>query len=216
MSLFTGYSSIVVQVDASIIGGAFNANPIGVVDTSFVGAPRSIRESAGHLDPPVLLPRNEAYFVGNFREILVLAKHNRYVVSVSMGEPNDVDGEANIDAFLFSDTCCVGGAAGNLERFVTVPKWPTIDVNALARDGQKLPRPEVIPLRIVTSVGKAGIKSDLTDTPPPKLADGMCQLHHVVVGMGAAEGVFDAAVEVLTVDENEGPFIGRFDSVSLG
>ena len=154
--------------------------------------------------------------LGNFREILVLAKHNRYVVSVSMGEPNDVDGEANIDAFFFSDTCCVGGAAGNLERFVTVPKWPTIDVNALARDGQKLPRPEVIPLRIVTSVGKAGIKSDLTDTPPPKLADGMCQLHHVVVGMGAAEGVFDAAVEVLTVDENEGPFIGRFDSVSLG
>ena len=98
-----GGLSVVARIDALIVLGPRNSDPISPVDTALVARRGAHRESRGNLDPPVLLRGDSADLICDFRKILVLAEDHSHVIVSPKCTANNVKGEAHIHALLLAN-----------------------------------------------------------------------------------------------------------------
>ena len=61
-----------------------------------------------------MLSSDFAYFIRRLREILVLAKDDRNIILVAMGQANDVDCDPDVNAIFFAEPYGVIAATGQL------------------------------------------------------------------------------------------------------
>lgn len=115
-------SKVIEWVDAGVVRRAIDLNPVGPIDSADVWTLRTVRECARHLDPPALLARHRADFVGDFGQVLVLAEHERDVVFLAMRLANDIDRNPHVDALFLAIPVGVRVSAGQAYGSIAVPQ----------------------------------------------------------------------------------------------
>ena len=63
---------------------------------------------------------NGADLFCDFSKILFLAEQDGDIVQVVMSQPNHIDGNSDINAFLFTDLSAVLSPIGKFDRFIPV------------------------------------------------------------------------------------------------
>ena len=137
--------TVVAWIEAGVVSRAIDPNPVSPVDPLTILCDRTDRESAGHLEPPVLRSSNVPDLPRDFRQILVLAEDYGNIVGVLPGQSDHVDGDADVDALLFAREITVFRAAGQADNLVPVDKGPGVDGGATPAEVGELVGPEVVP-----------------------------------------------------------------------
>lgn len=83
--------AIVTTVQAPVVRRPVDSYPVRLVDATPIRRGGTGRKRTGDLDPPILLARNLADFIGHLGQVLILAQDHRNVESVAMSETDDVD-----------------------------------------------------------------------------------------------------------------------------
>lgn len=165
--------SVVAAIETSVVGRAIDPDPVGLVNAATVPRRRAEGERAGDLDPSVLLPRDGADLFCDFREVLVLAEDDRYVVLFSVRHADHVEGQPDVDPLLFARQKRMGGAIRQPDGLVAVPERSAEDVDALPAYGSELGLPETVPEGVVGKVRDTRVEADLGQGPATDLTEGM-------------------------------------------
>jgi hypothetical protein len=123
----SGLGAVVTWVYAGIVGGAVDANPVSPVDPLAIWSDRAHGESAGDFDPSVLAPRDVPNLPRHLRQVLVLAENHGDIVYVLPGQPDHIDGYADVDALLFARKMAVFRSIGQVDDLVPVDQRPGVD-----------------------------------------------------------------------------------------
>ena len=122
IAISVGSDAVVAGVDAGVVRRAVDANPVGAVDAAVIAAGGAIGESAGDLDPSVLLGGDHSNFRRRFGQILVLTEHQGDVLLVAMGHADDVQGNADFNTLLLRGKECVRCSVRKFHRLVAIAK----------------------------------------------------------------------------------------------
>jgi len=95
--------AVIVGIEAGIVQRAVDPNPIRLIDAPPVSTGRTDRKRGSDLDPAVLLQRDQANLIRDFREVLILAEDQRYVVLLAVRQVERVQRQPDIDPLLFGD-----------------------------------------------------------------------------------------------------------------
>src|SRR5213594_3662393 len=95
--------AVVAPIEARVVQGAIDADPVGLVDASAVAAGRAPRERRRDLDPAILFPRDHPDLFGHLGEVLILAEDHGDVVVAPVGQADHVQRDADVDALLLSN-----------------------------------------------------------------------------------------------------------------
>src|ERR1017187_7262075 len=197
--------TVVAWIEAGVVRRAVDPNPVSPVDPLTILSDRTDRESAGHLKPPVLRSSNGPDLPRDFRQILVLTENYGNIVGVLPGQSDHVDGDADVDALLFAREITVFRAAGQADNLVPVDKGPGVDGGATPAEVGELVGPEVVPEGVIFTVGNTRVEADLGKFPPMRIRDGGSQRDGIEIGIRVTEGMPCGVIEVLAVEEHDGP-----------
>ena len=81
---------VVGGVNAGIVDGTVNLNPIGAIDPPLVPGRRTDREGRCHFEPAVRSGGDAPHFVCNFRKVLVLAEYNGDIARAGYSSVYDI------------------------------------------------------------------------------------------------------------------------------
>src|SRR5712692_4303039 len=129
---------VVAPVEAGIVGGTVDPDPVGLIDPAPIERCWARREGGGDLDPPSLLARDRPDLLGNLRQVLILAQYERYVVVATECHPDDVKSHADVDTFLLRSLKGVGRAVRQVNGLVPVAEWAREDVDPLSTHDPQL------------------------------------------------------------------------------
>jgi len=84
------FGTIVGWINALVIQGSLDAEPVSLVDPTSISRRRALRESACHFDPTLLLLGDSSYFIRDLGEILILAEDEDDVALCRPGRLDNV------------------------------------------------------------------------------------------------------------------------------
>jgi hypothetical protein len=76
--------------------------------------------------------------------------------------------------------------------------------------------PEVVPEAVIFPVRNTGMEADFSEFPSLSFGDRGRQGHGIIIGIAIAEGEPGGVIEVLAVEEGNGPLRRRFDEHGAG
>ena len=134
--LISWFAPVVVRIQAGIVQRPVYLDPIRAIDAPAILGGRTDRKGACDINPALFPARNQSYFVRHFREILILAEDERYIVSVIEGEAHDVQGDSDVDSFFAADQSGRYASVGQGDQLVLVSQRPCETPNpACSHDG---------------------------------------------------------------------------------
>ena len=92
--------AVVEGIEAGVVVVAVERNPVGSIDASAGGGGGASRIRGGDLEPPPGGSGDCADLGGDFCEILILAEYRSDVELAGAGHADEVEGKAEVDAFL--------------------------------------------------------------------------------------------------------------------
>ena len=103
---------------------------------------------------------------------------------------------------------------GTIRQFnavVSITKWPTKNFNPCFPHDRQFPDPKPIPFWIVGFVGESRVEPYLSQIPRMAFAYHFGEFLDIVIGVVITEGIFSGAIEVLSVNECDGPLDRGFN-----
>lgn len=191
--------SIVARIEAGVIQAPINRNPIRLIDAPPVAARGADRKGRGHLDPTSLFLRDQAKLFGDFGQVLILAKDQRHVVLVAIGQVDRVQRNADINPLLFGHQKRMSRAGWQLNRLIAIAKRTREDMDSTMSHRSQFGRPELIPKSVVLRIGDAAIEASRLELPALLVTNSLSQSERVIVGIAMSKRFFGRMKEILPI-----------------
>lgn len=145
-----------------------------------------------------------AELIADLGQILVLAEEQGHVELFSIGHPDQVDGDAHVDPFLFRNLPTVGRSARKSDCTGAVPDRSIDDLDTLPTECSKPVFPEMEPEGVRLLRWSSRVETDLVELPASRSAHCFGEGHGVEVGPTHTEGSSSCMKDVLCIEEGDG------------
>jgi hypothetical protein len=203
--------TVISRIDAGVVTCLVYGTPIGSIDSPTVGCSPADWKGAGDFDPSVLESCNETNQGSKLTEILVLAENNRNIKVITVSTVQGIKCKAHIDSLFLTAQKGVIAESRDLECFVPVDQWATVNGDAATPHHCKFIGPESVPECIVRGRWNARVEVDALQHPPIGSAYGPSEFLHLKVRKCVAENAPGVMKQVLSIDISNSAFNGWFD-----